>query len=78
MSENGTIHITMMKKWVTHILFLRKRGFIVYLAALKKGAIRHAHSYYVIYRSVVDLKKCFCFVYLILLIIGKHVKDTWS
>ena len=24
MSENGTIHITMMKNWVSHILFLRK------------------------------------------------------
>ena len=26
MSANGTIHITMMKNWVSHILFLRKRG----------------------------------------------------
>ena len=26
--------------------FLRKRGHIVYLAALKKGAIRAAHPYY--------------------------------
>ena len=50
MSENGTIHISMMKNWVSHILILRKRGFIVYLAALKKGAIRAAHPYYVIYR----------------------------
>ena len=39
MSENGTIHKTMMKNWVSHILFLRKRGLIVYLAGLKKGAI---------------------------------------
>ena len=37
MSENGTIHVTMMKNWVSHILFLRKKGLIVYLAALKKG-----------------------------------------
>ena len=51
-SENGTIHITMMKNWASHIFFLRKRGFIVYLAALKKGAIRAAHPYYVIYRVV--------------------------
>ena len=29
--------------------FLRKRGLIVYLAALKKGAISTAHLYYVIY-----------------------------
>ena len=35
---------TMMKNWVNYILFLRKRGLIVYLAALK----RHAHPYYVI------------------------------
>ena len=33
--RKGTIHITMMKNWVSHILFLRKRGFIVYLAVLK-------------------------------------------
>ena len=48
MSENGNIHITMMKTWVSHILFLRKGGLIVYLAALKRGAIRAAHPYYVI------------------------------
>ena len=30
--------------------FLRKRGLIVYLAALKKEAIRAAHPYCVIYR----------------------------
>ena len=44
MSENETIHITMMKNWVSQILFLRKRQLIVYLAALKKGAIRAAQS----------------------------------
>ena len=27
----------MMKNWVSHILFLRKSGLIVYLATLKKG-----------------------------------------
>ena len=48
MSENGTIHISMMKNWVSHILFLRKRGLIVYLSALKKGAIQATHLYYVI------------------------------
>ena len=42
------IHIPMMENWVSHILFLRKRGPIVYLAAMKKGAIRPAHPYYVI------------------------------
>ena len=30
------------KNLVSHILFLRKRGLIVYLTALKKGAIRAA------------------------------------
>ena len=56
MSVNGTIHISMMKNWVCHILFLRKRGLIVYLAALKKGAFRHAHPYYVIYHTIVIRK----------------------
>ena len=45
MSENGTIYISMMKNWVSHILFLRQSGLIVYLAALKKGAIRAAHPH---------------------------------
>ena len=31
--------------------FLGKKGFIVYLAALKKGAIRAAHPYHVIFRE---------------------------
>ena len=52
MSEYWIIHITMTKNWVSHILFLRKRGLIVYLAALKKGPIRAAHPYYVIYRKL--------------------------
>ena len=46
MSENGTIHITMMKK----LGHLEKRGLIEYLVARKKEAIRAAHPYYVIYR----------------------------
>ena len=32
--------------------FLGKRGLIVYLAALKKGAIRAAHPIHVIYREL--------------------------
>ena len=32
--------------------FLGKKGLIVYLAALKKGAIRAAHPYHVIYREL--------------------------
>ena len=31
--------------------FLGKKGLIVYLAALKRGAIRAAHPYHVIYRE---------------------------
>ena len=50
MSENETIYITIMKNWVSHILCLRKKGLILYLAALKRGAIWAAHPYYVIYR----------------------------
>ena len=46
------IHIPMMKNWVSHILFLRKRGPIVYMAAKKKGAIRLAHPYFVTYKGV--------------------------
>ena len=35
------------------ILFVEKRGLIIYLVALKKkGAIRHAHPYYAIYRKL--------------------------
>ena len=36
MSESGAIDISMMKNWVSHIRFLRKRGLIAYLAALKR------------------------------------------
>ena len=47
--ENGTIYITMMKNWVSHILFLRKGGWrgggVSYQEALKKGAIgRHIRT----------------------------------
>ena len=37
---------------VCHILFVQKRGPIIYLTGLKRGAIRHAHPYYVIYRKL--------------------------
>ena len=36
MSENGTIHITMMKNGVSHILFLRKGAFHI-PGSLEKG-----------------------------------------
>ena len=36
MSQNGTIHITMMKNWVSNILFLRKGG-LSYTSPADKG-----------------------------------------
>ena len=52
--KNGAFHIGIQKNRVIHILFVEKRGPIihVYLAALKKRAIRHAHPYYAIYRKL--------------------------
>ena len=48
------------KKWVSHILFLRNRGLIVYLAALKKGAILAAHPYYALVYFA-EIMNCSCF-----------------
>ena len=39
MLENGTIHITMMKNWVSHIRFLRKTAYRISGSA-EKGAFR--------------------------------------
>ena len=50
--KNGAIHIPVKKKRVSHIQFPWKKGLIVYLAVLKKGAIRAAHPYHVIYREL--------------------------
>ena len=50
--NNGAFHIGIQKNRVIHILFVEKRGPIIYLAALKKGAIRHAHPYYALYRKL--------------------------
>ena len=52
--KNGALHIPIKKKWVSHIQFkfLGKKGLIVYLAALKKGAIRAPHPYHVVYREL--------------------------
>ena len=47
--KNGAFHIGIQKNRAIHIPFVEKRGPIIYLAALKKGAIRHAHPYYAIY-----------------------------
>ena len=43
--KNGAFHIGIQRNWAIHIPFVEKRGPIIYLAVLKKGAIRHAHPY---------------------------------
>ena len=43
--KNEAFHIGIQKNRTIHILFVEKRGPIIYLATLKKGAIRHAHPY---------------------------------
>ena len=50
--KSGAYHIRIKKNRVSHLLFVEKRGPVMYLAALKKGAIRHAHPYYAIYRKL--------------------------
>ena len=52
MSENVTIYITMVKNWVSQILFHRKKGAYRIPGSAEKGAIRAAHPYYVIYRQL--------------------------
>ena len=44
MSENRAIQIPIKKNGSVIYSFLRKRGLVVYLAALKKGTIRAAHQ----------------------------------
>ena len=51
-SEKWAFHIGIQKNRVIHILFVEKRGPIIYLAALKKAAIRHAHPHCAIYRKL--------------------------
>ena len=50
--KSGAFHIGIQKNRVIYILCVEKRGPIIYLAALKKGVIRHAHPYYAIYRQL--------------------------
>ena len=50
--KNGAFQIGIQKNRAIHIPFVEKMGPIIYLAALKKGAIRHAHPYYAIYRKL--------------------------
>ena len=52
----------MIKNRASHIYFLRKKGAYRIPGSAEKGAIRHAHPYYVIYprygffsRTIVDL-----------------------
>ena len=48
----GHAYTNQEKMGQSYTVFLEKRGHIVYLAALKKGAIRAAHPYHVIYREL--------------------------
>ena len=50
--KNGVFHIGIQKNRAIRILFVEKRGPIIYLVALKKGAIRRVHPYYAIYRKL--------------------------
>ena len=57
--KNGTFHTGIQKNGAIHILFVEKRGPIIYLAALKKGAIRHAHPYYAVYGKLSPRPRAF-------------------
>ena len=50
--KSGAFHIPIKKNRVSHIHFVEKRGLVIYLAALKKRVIRHAHSYYTIFNKL--------------------------
>ena len=50
--KNGAFHTGIQKNRAIHILFVEKRGPIIYLAAQKKGAIQHTHPYYAINRKL--------------------------
>ena len=54
MSEKWGLSLRNPEKSDIHILFVEKRGPIIYLAVLKKGAIRHTHPYYAIYRKLLN------------------------
>ena len=45
------IHIPKTEKRAIYFLFFKKMGYVIYLAAQKKGAFRHAHPHYVILGS---------------------------
>ena len=48
-SEKWGLSYTNPEKWGQSYTFAVKRGLIIYLAALKNGAIWHARPYYAIY-----------------------------
>ena len=50
--KNGAVSHRNPENRVIHILFVEKRGPIIYMAALKKGTIRHVHPHYAIYRKL--------------------------
>ena len=53
MSEKVGLSYTSQEKNGSVIYFLLKKGGpVIYQAVLKKGAIRHAHPYYAIYRKL--------------------------
>ena len=53
MSEKwGLSHRKPEKSGHSYIFSLKKKGANLYLAALKRGAIRHAHPYYAMYRKL--------------------------
>ena len=52
MSEKWGLSHTNQENWVSHILIFVEKMRLIYLAVLKKGAIRHAHPYYAIYRKL--------------------------
>ena len=53
MSEKRGLSYTNQEKSGQSYTFLVKRGLIIYLAPLKKGAIRHAHLYYATYTKYI-------------------------
>ena len=62
--KNGAFHIRIQKNRAIHILFVEKRGPVIYLAALTKGAIWHAHPYYATYRKLPPPSPRFTGVYI--------------
>ena len=48
----GVIHISIKKKWVSHIQFSWKKGANRTPGSAKKGAIRASYPYHAIYREL--------------------------